>query len=344
AHVFVLHFNVSDYVDHANDLKAYLAKFLSSRDIVCFYNRAEGIAFPLESMRRRFIQELGLSGPADPALAALAAVQGGGAGGDDVSLPREPAQALPLLERLLRLEVKTAAILDFAEMLVPDGELSTMSPEDRNNLIFLQRWARDPQIMERGSLVILVTRNLSDLHSCLRAASSRIEAIALPLPDYEARLAYIRFLKEESEGGLDLGDLTPEQFAMTTAGLSKVHIEDIKLRAEELATAVTYELVRERKEDIIRSEFADVIEILEPAFGFELIGGMESVKTFFRNNIIRPLKEGNCRRAPMGVLLTGPAGTGKSAVVMAAARESGVNCINLNLAKILGQYVGASER
>jgi SpoVK/Ycf46/Vps4 family AAA+-type ATPase len=121
-------------------------------------------------------------------------------------------------------------------------------------------------------------------------------------------------------------------------------IEDIKLRAEELNTPVTYELVRERKEDIIRSEFADVIEILEPTFGFELIGGMESVKNFFRSNIIRPLQEGNRRRAPMGVLLTGPAGTGKSAIVMAAAKESGVNCINLNLARILGQYVGMSER
>lgn len=344
AHAFILHFNVADYVDHTNLLRDYLARFLSSRDIVCFFNRAEGITFPLESMRQRFIQEMGLGGPVDPALAALAAVAGGGAGGEEVSLPREPARALPLLERLLKLEAKTAVILDFTEMLVPDGELSAMSPEDRDSLIFLQRWARDPVIMERGNLVILVTRNLADIHSALRAASSRIEAIALPLPDYEARLAYIQFLQEESESGLNLGDITSEQFAMTTAGLSKIHIEDIKLRAEELGTPVTYELVRERKEDIIRSEFADVIEILEPTFGFELIGGMESVKSFFRSNIIRPLKEGNRRRAPMGVLLTGPAGTGKSAIVMAAARESGVNCINLNLARILGQYVGMSER
>ena len=46
----------------------------------------------------------------------------------------------------------------------------------------------------------------------------------------------------------------------------------------------------------------------------------------------------------MGVLMTGPAGTGKSAVAQAVAKESGVNAVSLNLARILGQYVGNSER
>ena len=60
-----------------------------------------------------------------------------------------------------------------------------MSSEDRDSLIFLQRWARDPQIMSKGNLVVLITRNLLDIHSNLRSASSRIEAIAIPLPTYK---------------------------------------------------------------------------------------------------------------------------------------------------------------
>jgi len=46
----------------------------------------------------------------------------------------------------------------------------------------------------------------------------------------------------------------------------------------------------------------------------------------------------------MGVLMTGPAGTGKTAIAEATAKEAGVNFVNLNLARILGQYVGNSER
>ena len=42
--------------------------------------------------------------------------------------------------------------------------------------------------------------------------------------------------------------------------------------------------------------------------------------------------------------MTGPAGTGKSAVAEAVAHEAGVNAVVLNLARILGQYVGNSER
>ena len=335
AHEFILFGGINDYIDNTNDLKSFLSQFLGGRDLICFFNRAEGITFPLESMRNLFIEKLDLEKPdPDPALAALMTTEK-----EEIFLPRNPSQALPMLEKILKLDSKTAVILDFAEMLVPEGDISTMSSEDRDSLIFLQRWARDPTIMSKGNLVILTTRNLSDIHSNLRAASSRIEAISIPLPTYEERLAYIQFLRKgEGEG------ITDNEFARITAGLGKIHIEDIKLRAEELDSFITYELVKERKEDIIRSEFADVIEILEPTFGFELIGGMEIIKSFFLKNIIRPLKEKNVKRAPMGVLLTGPPGTGKTAIVQAAAKESGVNCINLNLAKILGQYVGASER
>ncbi len=102
--------------------------------------------------------------------------------------------------------------------------------------------------------------------------------------------------------------------------------------------------MRERKQDIIASEYAAVLEILEPSFGWEAIGGLEHVKRFFHRSVILPMAQANTRRIPMGVLMTGPAGTGKSVVAEAVAREAGVNAVVLNLARILGQYVGNSER
>jgi transitional endoplasmic reticulum ATPase len=59
---------------------------------------------------------------------------------------------------------------------------------------------------------------------------------------------------------------------------------------------------------------------------------------------VAPLRTGNFRRVPLGVLLTGPSGTGKSAFFYALVAEAGVNGVKLNPGKILGPYVGLSEQ
>lgn len=76
AHAFVLHFNVHDYVLPGASMRTYLTKFMTNREVICFYNRAEGITFALPSMHEKFMDLLALKKATDPALAALAAVQG----------------------------------------------------------------------------------------------------------------------------------------------------------------------------------------------------------------------------------------------------------------------------
>jgi SpoVK/Ycf46/Vps4 family AAA+-type ATPase len=322
--------------------KSYLAKLMAGRQIVAFYNRSEGITFALPAMREKFMELLGLGEPQDAALAALQSIQG--AMPED--LPRSPGAALPLLERLLKLgdpeEKLAAVVVDFAESILPAADIATMSAEDRTNLITVQRWGRDPDIVRSGNPVFLVTENLADLHASIRAASSKFEAIEIPLPDRDARLAFIEYYAGTKPQAFEW-KLSKEELANATAGLSLIHIEDIFLRAEQEGK-LTWELVRERKEDIIASEFGEVLEIMEPRFGWEMVGGLQHVKDFFTRSVIKPMREGRTSRVPMGVLMTGPSGTGKSVVAEAVAKESGINFVILNLARILGMYVGTSER
>lgn len=348
AHAFILHFNVNDYVVPGVTLKSYLGKILASREIVAFYNRAEGITFPIQSMKDKFMQALGLSQEQDPALAALAGLSGA----QEQELPKSPSAALPLLERLLKLTLPSddpnnprkaaAVVVEFAETIVPSADTAAMSSDDRTVLVTLERWGRDPQIQATGNPVFLITSNLTDLHTSIRAASTKYEAVEVPLPDRDARLKFIAWYLEQRTD-ISVEDMSLDEFANATAGLSLVHIEDIFLRAAQEG-ALTRSLVRERKQDIIASEFGEVLEILEPRFGFEMIGGLQHVKDFFSRSVIAPIQAGNTARVPMGVLMTGPAGTGKTAVAEAVAKESGINFVVLNLARILGQYVGNSER
>src|SRR5574337_23302 len=74
-----------------------------------------------------------------------------------------------------------------------------------------------------GAAAILVTANLVDLHPHLRQAS-RVEVIAIPLPDHATRRGYIEALLREN--GFELG-MTPDQLAHATGGLSLLHLEHL---------------------------------------------------------------------------------------------------------------------
>jgi len=342
AHAFIVHFNVSDYVLPGVSVRNYLARLLAGRQVVAFYDRARGITFPLQTMRDRFMELLGLAQSQDPALAALASLAGGQPQSNE--LPRSPSAALPLLERLLKLgspEEKTAAVIvDFAETIVPAADVATMSPEDRTILVTLSRWGNDPEIAATGNPVFLLTENLTGLHPAIRAASSKFEAVEVPLPDLDARLAFIEHYAAAKPDAFTWG-LSKAELARATAGLSLIHLEDVFLRAEQEGE-LTWNLVKDRKADIIKSEF-DVIEVMEPRVGFDAIGGMEEIKAYFRDYVVGPLKNGD-PTAPRGILLVGPPGTGKTIIVEACAYESGFNCLRFDLSRILDKWVGGSER
>ncbi len=343
AHMFLLHFNVWDTVDGNSSVLEFLMQspLVSEREIIMCYNRSAGITFPIPSHKKVLLEDLGFT-----------AADTGSMGVDDI-IPRDPVAALMLMEGALRLSMpdgnggfraKTAVIMDYAETLVPAAELAQMPPGDRTVLTTLLRWARDRQIADLGSPVFLVAENLSDVNRALRSASSRIEAVQVPLPDLEDRQKYIEALagKYAIDGRSNMRDITVTQMARLTAGLKKLHVEDIFLRSG-ADVPVTPELVKERKKDIISSEYGDVLQIIDPELDFSNVGGMENVKEFFRKNVIQPLREGNLRRCPTGVLMPGPAGIGKTILAEAVARESAVNCCSLNLARIMNKWVGSSE-
>jgi transitional endoplasmic reticulum ATPase len=332
ANVFVLHFNVGDYAgpDNRRVREMVIQDFLEKpngqdRRIVAIYNRAEGISFARPGMRDEFIRAL--TGES-------------GFGTEDLKLPVSPGQAFALLDRLLYAE-PSALIIEQAETILPSEDLAGMDQEELRALTFLKKWAGDVRLNRMGSPVILLTQSLTELHPHLRLASTKIESILVPLPDVAERQAYIEAMAEKRN--LKLAMSVPE-LANATAGLSRILIEDIGLRAEASGSPVTLEFARERKESLIRAEFGDVLEIVEPRFDFGALGGLTEAKLFAARNIVAPLRTGNYRRVPLGVLLTGPSGTGKSAFFYALVAEAGVNGVKLNPGKILGPYVGLSEQ
>jgi len=337
----ILHLNTRDYAVPGKHMTTYLCKLLANRDVIAIYNRATGIRFPLASMEGRARDLLNMNGPAQPSQnAALAALGLGGGPQQAQEWPRQPAQALPLLERLMLSGAAVTVIVEYAETLLPAADLSAMGPEDRTLLVTLLRWGSDPEIQASASFALFLVQNLPDLHPALRAGSSGYYAVEAPLPDREARLRFITWCLAARPIESDIG---ADELANITAGLSLIHLENVLLQAE-LEGRLTRDLVRRHKAQLIQQEYAGLLEMLDPAYGFEAIGGMEQLKDWARREIIQPVREGRPADMAQGVILVGPPGTGKTMFAKGLAKEIGFNAVALNMQNILGGIVGQSER
>jgi SpoVK/Ycf46/Vps4 family AAA+-type ATPase len=99
-------------------------------------------------------------------------------------------------------------------------------------------------------------------------------------------------------------------------------------------------LVRARKREIIETECFGLIEFVEARHDFSAVGGMDEIKGELRR-IAAAVRSGERRRVPMGLLLVGPMGTGKTFVASAFAKESGITAVKLK--NFRSKWVGSTE-
>ena len=99
-------------------------------------------------------------------------------------------------------------------------------------------------------------------------------------------------------------------------------------------------LIAKRKREILERECFGLVEFVEPSHGFDVVGGMEEVKKDLMV-IAESIREGRTSRVPMGILFTGPMGTGKTFVAEAFATECGLTTIKLK--NFRSKWVGATE-
>jgi transitional endoplasmic reticulum ATPase len=380
ANAFILHGDVFDYAEHPQadlPIRDFLAVVLRGLFTVSTYSPDEGITFPgpssvSKSAEARFRAATGTGAPDVPppsaaqstaqALLARAGRSTAGAAGDD-PLPTAPGEALPLLATFLARatssgdpepgsartedQKRAAVLVERLDLIAPPADKGTMPEPARATLALLHRVGTAQTVARSRGLLILLAPSLEEVHPDLRAASSGIRAIEIPPPDVEQRQAYVERVAAKRKLTLEM---PARELAVQLAGLSRRHIEDIALRA--LADRarpgyVTRALVRDRKREQIATEYAEVLTLLEPTVTLEDIGGQQLVKAFLQRRVIGPALSGDARkrsRIPQGIAFAGPPGTGKTYLASATAHAIGWNCVELDASKLLGQYVGESQK
>ena len=351
AHAFVLHGNVHDYAPGGGGwmrLEAFLLARLTRFDLCAALDAAHGLRFPLPGHAELATRALGVSG-ASPAAQILAAAD-----------PNAPpaARLLPVTRETIALATqlldallthpwtvgegsaaragRMAVVVWDAHLIVPDGDLRG---QDAAILARLLGWGRTMEIGAAQHLLLAVTDSYGALHADLRRATSRWDAIPVPLPDEETRRQFVGYLARQHPGLR----ADPAAVARQTGALTLLGVEDIALRALGAGGEVTADLVAERKEALVRQEYGDVLRIVDPRHTLDRVAGYDYLKEWLTRTVVAPWRDDGRVRIG-GLLLSGPPGTGKTLLAEAIAGEVGVPLVVFDLARILGQYVGQSER
>src|SRR3984893_14663563 len=257
------------------------------------------------------------------------------------ALPKDPARAFPLLESYARIRIadgrSIAIVVDFAEPVAPAGDLGFMSGEDRYALVTLVKWAQDPQFLTADFSVCLVAENLAELNPRI-GRNPYAATVEIPLPDEDARQQFIearlvgRRPDEVSEVGI-------AALAQMTAGMSRVALD--RVLSEALAgSRLTAERLKEKKKEIIQAECHGLLEFIEPAWSIDMVSGHAKAKQLLRQ-AARAIQGGKRDVVPMGFLIAGPVGTGKTFLATCFAGEIGIPCVKF--LNFRSQWQGVTE-
>lgn len=334
---FILHGNIHDLVavGHVGQQQfPRLDSFLSddifgSRNIVIFYDRASGVHFRDKKSMQDF----------NRAVSGYDSLMGTQYAG---KMPKDPVRVFTLLENYFRIRIadnkSIALIVDYAETIVPNSEAGTSSSEDRNAAVFLQRWAHDPLLLAADFSTVLLTENLSDInHSIVQ--NPYTAPIRIDLPTEKLRLAYINADISDQKWD-DVSKVSKEVVAHQTAGLSFVHLNNLLANAVENKTVIHFEWLSANKKELIEAEAYGLLEFVQSNYNLDAVAGHEYAKGRLREAAFA-LKNNRPDVMPMGYLVCGPVGTGKTFLVTCFAQEVGIPMVKLK--NFRSQWQGVTE-
>jgi len=312
------------------NLRTFFAEELfGSRDLVLFYDRSSGIRGASPEAQ----QDL------NRGIAGYDALYG-----TDFarSMPRDPGRALQLLENYMRMRLSEgrslALIIDFAETLAPNSDVAQLSSEDRFALTTLEKWSLDPQFLAGNLSIVLLSENLADVTTRL-SRNPYVALIEIPLPDEEQRADYIRS-KLSGRRIESLSDVPIAGLAKLTSGLSRIHLDRVLTEAVEQQVRITTELIKDRKTEILQAECHGLLEFIEPSHTLDAVAGQEKAKKRLRD-AAAALKKGQIDVMPMGYLVSGAVGTGKTFLASCFAGEIGIPCVKF--LNFRSQWQGVTE-
>lgn len=340
ASLFVLHGNTFDETpleDSASPAYGPITTFLAEQlfgqwDLVLHYDVGRGIRPFAGRDLQRFRSMLG---PTSEVF------------GTDLEKARvvEPQAVFAALDRHMVKQLHTpgedrkrvALLVDQASFVFPAAEPGTLTLSASAAAVTAINWAAAPQVRRIDFACILLDERLANLQRRI-VQNPHVMVQEIPLPDEPARTRFVNTVVNGRTPALADG-LTTERYARETAGLS---LNDLAppLRAALDGRALDAKAFGRLKKSLLERQCHGLLEFVEPKWTLNDVVGLDEAKKTLKNDAALVVA-GQRQFAPMGYLICGPVGTGKTFLVMAAAGEMGMPCVTLK--NFRSKYVGETE-
>lgn len=262
------------------------------------------------------------------------------------SLPHQPLEAIRFINRYAKYlgnlsavgrpdNVHVAVIIRGADQLLPaDGK----GFEHGSLTSLVREWGSGRLFSQLPFASLLIADNLSDLEPLIAfAPQSSLMRIPLPAaPELESALSLLqKQFTKTIPPGTDLGLLAA---AMTGVSISTLE-QLTKVQAHGGKVLMATDLAGMKKE-MVEHDASGLIEFVEPARTLDDYHGQDALKKWLRQDV-KLWAANDLKALPMGYLLCGPIGTGKTFLVECLAGEAGVPVVKLN--NFREKWVGSSE-
>jgi AAA+ superfamily predicted ATPase len=232
-----------------------------------------------------------------------------------------------------------AVLLQHAQYVVPTADIAALAHAHGSRLVRLLGWAQNPYLKRRNIAFCLIADRLSEVDSRL-VRNPYVAAVEVPMPGEEERARFAAWAAGEGGDFGSVSDLSTEELAKISNGLSLVNLNVVVAQARTGGRRVDQDRFRKLKKDMIERQCYGLLEFYEPSRGLEMVVGHEAAKDRLRGDA-EIIAKGRLEFAPMGYLICGAVGTGKTFLAECTAGSIGIPCVKL--LNFRSKYVGETE-
>jgi SpoVK/Ycf46/Vps4 family AAA+-type ATPase len=185
---------------------------------------------------------------------------------------------------------------------------------------------------------VLVDGRLSDMNERV-TGNPHVAAIEVPLPDEAQRVAFLDATRGKVEVA-SFSDYSIAELAKLTAGISLTDLEVLVRSSIEGGRRLDQTYFKDLKKRLIERQAQGMLEFIEPRWTLDTVVGHEAAKRRLAEDA-ELIRRGELDSVPMGYLICGPVGTGKSFLATCVAATIGIPCVMLK--NFRSKYVGETE-
>ncbi|CAN0468566.1 unnamed protein product, partial [Phaeothamnion confervicola] len=164
--------------------------------------------------------------------------------------------------------------------------------------------------------------------------------IHIPLPEADESAQYLESLREEFPELPQKSELPLDVLAQRLVGLTRVSVRHVVAMALRNNETITARYVSGLKKELIEKECYGLLEFVDSRKTMADVAGLPNVKRWLRRDA-ELIRKGETQAIPMGYLLTGRIGTGKTWLANCFAGEIGIPFVILK--NFRDKWMGATE-